>query len=157
MPLYEAMIQIYKETRPLMNKKTERNKAIYEYLKQCWDEAGDVPTHREIAQACNISLATVSDGLSMLEAQGRITRQAYKARSIRLVENDKTDDASRNDQAEEVYQYLVKRIESGQIPSHQDIAEALYLSRGVVRQALNWLETEKRIEVGDGQRKIHLL
>ncbi len=58
---------------------------------------------------------------------------------------------------EEVYQYLVKRIESGQIPSHQDIAEALYLSRGVVRQALNWLETEKRIEVGDGQRKIHLL
>src|SRR5690606_31438629 len=73
MPLYEAMIQIYKETRSVMSKKRERNQAIYEYLKQCWDEAGDVPTHREIAQACNISLATVSDGLSMLEAQGRIT------------------------------------------------------------------------------------
>lgn len=141
-----------------MSKKRERNQAIYDYLKQCWDEAGNVPTHREIAQACHISLATVSDGLSMLEAQGRITRQAYKARSIRLVELDETTgETSNNEYAEEVYQYLVKQIGKGQIPSQQEIADALYLSRGVVRQALNCLETEQRIEVGQGRRKIRLL
>ena len=141
-----------------MSKKNERNQIIYDYLKQCWQEAGDVPTHREIAQACNISLATVSDGLSMLEAQGRITRQAYKARSIRLVDLDETaDDTSSNEHADEVYEYLDKQIGKGQIPSQQEIADALYLSRGVVRQALSWLESEQRIEVGEGRRKIRLL
>ena len=96
-------------------------------------------------------------GLSMLEAQGRITRQAYKARSIRLVELDETaDDTSSNEHAEEVYEYLVNQIGKGKIPSQQEIADALYLSRGVVRQALSWLESEQRIEVGEGRRKIRL-
>lgn len=138
-----------------MSKKSERNDTIYDYLKQCWQEASAVPSQREIAQACKMSLATVSDGLSILEAQGRITRQPYKARSIRLV--DYQDSQQTNEQAEEVYSYLVSAIEGGRIPTQSEIAESLYLSRASVRQALDWLETEKRIVVGEGQRNIQLL
>lgn len=138
-----------------MNKKDQRNDAIYNYLKSCWEDAGEIPTYREIAKDCRMSLATVSEGLSILEMQERITRQPYKSRSIRLVEIE--DKQEINEEAEEVYQYLVSHIEAGHIPSQSEIADDLYISRGAVRQALALLEADKRIELGKGQRKIYLI
>ena len=138
-----------------MSKKDQRNEAIYSYLKDCWDEAGEIRSYREIAQHFQISLSTVSDSLSILEAQGRITREAYKSRSIRLVTSEHSTEI--NEQAEAVYSYLLDEIEAGHIPSQSEIADELYISRGAVRQALTWLEASERIELGDGQRKIQLL
>lgn len=91
--------------------------------------------------------------LSQLEAQGHIIRQRYKSRGIRLVE----DETQENDRAEDVYQFLLETVPTGDIPSQDEIAKACLLSRSAVRLALIWLEAQDRIERGEGQRDIRLV
>ncbi|MEM9954988.1 MAG: hypothetical protein AAF846_25495 [Chloroflexota bacterium] len=128
---------------------------VYSYIKDRFDAKQSAPTQREIAQHCELSTATVGRVLSILEAQGRITRIPYKSRSIRLAEQ--TASQVQNQQAEAVYHYLQKAMQWGDTPSQQEIAEDCLLSRAEVRAALLWLEAQDRIERGAGQRNIQLL
>jgi len=63
-------------------------KTIYEFLIQYIDANGYPPSIREKAVGCFVSPMTVSSTLGILEAQGKITRTAGKARSIRIVRRD---------------------------------------------------------------------
>jgi SOS-response transcriptional repressor LexA len=60
-------------------------KTVYEFLVQYIDANGYPPSIREIAKGCFSSPMTVSSTLGILEAQGKITRTAGKARSICIV------------------------------------------------------------------------
>jgi SOS-response transcriptional repressor LexA len=51
---------------------------------------GLAPTLREIATGCYISHPTVLRYLDVLEIQGRIARQPGRARSIRLLNSEKS-------------------------------------------------------------------
>ena len=112
-----------------------------------------IPTQREIAKGCGISLSKVNDYLSQLEAQGRIIRIPFKSRGIRLVEGNLQE----NDTAEDVYDYLLDTIPLGEAPTQKEIGAACFLSRGDVRRALIWLEAQGRIKRGAGQRDIQLI
>jgi DNA-binding transcriptional regulator YhcF (GntR family) len=136
-----------------MNQTNERVERLYQYIKDCWQTHRKIPTVREMAADCDLSLATVSDYLSKLEAQGRILRDRYKSRSIRLVEVAPHDDAN----AEKVYQYIRDALEDGTVPSQTEIAEACYLSRREVRRCIVWLEVQGKIERGTGQRGLRLV
>lgn len=137
-----------------MSQETDRLDSIYNYIKQRLESKQGIPTQREIARDCKLSLVTVSNCLSMLEARGRITRDGLKSRSIRIVsDNVKVEE---NETAENVYDYLFDEIEAGSFPSQQEIANACYLSRSEVRRALIWLEAQGRIERVRGQRNIRL-
>lgn len=138
-----------------MSKNTERLEQIYHYIEEQWQELQTIPTQREIARDCGFSIVTVSNCLSMLEAQGRITRQPYKSRSIRIINIPVQEQA--NQIAEAVFAYVSKEIQAGNVPTQKEIADTCYLSRGAVRQALLWLEAQKRIKLIEGQRNIRLV
>jgi SOS-response transcriptional repressor LexA len=64
---------------------TEQNlDAVYQFIVIYLDEHGYPPTMREMAEGCYINVAYVVRYLDLLEAQGRLTREAGKARSVRL-------------------------------------------------------------------------
>ena len=136
-----------------MSDNTSKLERVYQYLQTCWQEEQMMPTQREIAQACGISKSRLANYLSQLEAQGRIERQAYKSRGIRLVDNE----LQNNETAEAVFRFLLDTVPSGDVPSQDEIATACFLSRNTVRLALIWLETQGRIERGAGQRDIRLI
>ncbi|MCU0499225.1 MAG: hypothetical protein MUF87_17870 [Anaerolineae bacterium] len=60
--------------------------SVYAFLKRFIDEHGYAPNLREIARGCYMSTSTVTRSLDCLEAQGRISREIGRARSIRLWE-----------------------------------------------------------------------
>jgi DeoR/GlpR family transcriptional regulator of sugar metabolism len=65
--------------------------AILDYIEAYQDtHNGLSPTVRELAAGCYMSNALVMRGLDYLHAQGKLTRQEGKARSIRLVGREKT-------------------------------------------------------------------
>lgn len=130
----------------------DRIERIYTFIVQ-QREQQRVPTHREIAVACAMSVATVSRYLTQLEAQGRIELLPYQARNIRLVDNTPRN----NEVADNVYAFLKIALADGVVPSQDDIAEGCYLSRTAVRQALAWLEGQGKIDIGSGQRSIQLV
>ncbi len=136
-----------------MSQEKTKAEIVYEYIQTSWQEKQSIPTQREIAKACHISLSRLADTLSQLEAQGRIVRQRYKSRGIRLVDNEQKE----NESAEEVYRFLQETVPTGDIPSQGEIGEACLLSRSGVRLALIWLEAQGRIEIGSGQREIRLI
>jgi DNA-binding GntR family transcriptional regulator len=136
-----------------MNQTNERVELVYQYIKKCLTDKRLSPTQREIAQDCKLSVATVTDYLSRLEAQGRIARTPLISRSIRLTDNTSQSDET----AEEVYQFICDSLEDGNIPTQTEIAETCYLSRSEVRRALVWLETQGKIRRGKGQRNIQLV
>ena len=136
-----------------MTDKKTKAEIVHTYLQEMWQEKQQIPTQRDIAKHCGISLSRLSDVLSQLEAQGHIIRQRYKSRGIRLVE----DETQENDRAEDVYQFLLETVPTGDIPSQDEIAKACLLSRSAVRLALIWLEAQDRIERGEGQRDIRLV
>lgn len=138
-----------------MTRQQEQVDAIYGYIKERLTTQQNAPTQREIADYCDLSVGTVRRVLDILEAQGRITRTPYKSRSIRLAEQ--AAEQVQNEQAEAVYAYLVRAKKWGDVPSQQEIADECLLSRAEVRAALLWLETQKRIERGDGQRNLRLV
>lgn len=138
-----------------MNNYQDYAEAIYTYIKARRMAGEGVPSQREIAEHCGISVSSVSRCLDMLEAQGRITREPLKSRSIRLIEQD--EEAQSNETAEAVYAYLVEEMRWGDVPSQREISEACFISRSEVRRALWWLEAQHRIELVDGQRNIRLV
>lgn len=142
-----------------MSNKEERLARVYTYIKERIETMQGAPTQREIAQACELAYGSVNDYLSLLEGQGKITREPYKSRSIRLVRSDKAEntDHPENEVADAVYAYLVNELEAGKVPTQKEIAEGCFLSRSAVRQALLWLVAQKRIELVEGQRNIRLL
>ncbi|MEO1290564.1 MAG: hypothetical protein AAFV93_22700 [Chloroflexota bacterium] len=138
-----------------MGKQQEQVETIYTYIKDRMETQQGSPTLREIADHSDLSVGSVGRILSILEAQGRITRTPYKSRSIRLAEQ--SEEQLKNEQAELVYDFLVKEMRWGDVPSQQEIAEGCFLSRAEVRASLLWLEAQQRIERVDGQRNIRLI
>ena len=136
-----------------MKQTEERVERVYRYIKKCLTEKRLSPTQREIAKDCKLSVATVTDYLSLLEAQGRIARTPFISRSIRLMDNTPQSDET----AEEVYQFICDSMQDDIIPTQAEIAEGCYLSRSQVRRALVWLETQGKITRGKGQRSIQLV
>lgn len=94
--------------------------AIYQFIESYKEEGKGNPTLREIGAACDLSLGTVNEYLSHLEAQGKIKRSPYKSRSIRLVDAEMPQDES----ADEVYDYLKNALVQDEYPSQLEIAEA---------------------------------
>jgi DNA-binding GntR family transcriptional regulator len=126
---------------------------VYQFIQSFKEEYGISPTLREIGDACTVSLGTVSEYLSHLEAQGKIKRLPYKSRGIRLTKVNKRSD----ERAGEVYDYIEDALEDGESPSQVEIAEACFLSRAEVRRALIWLEGQGWIERKEGQRNIRII
>jgi DNA-binding transcriptional regulator YhcF (GntR family) len=135
-----------------MEKQADKTERVYDFLVEQWQEARRIPSYREIASACELSLTVVIYHLDKLEGQGRIERKARKARSIRLVEVEAAPDET----AEQVYQFICDRLEQGSVPTQTEIAAACYLSRTKVRRCLARLEGAGRIILGEGMRDIQL-
>lgn len=121
-------------------------RSLYHYLRDYHELEQRIPTQREMAHACQTSLSTINDTLSILEARGRIIRQRYKKRGIRFVE----EKPEANEQVEEIYAYIVETIEAGVMPTQGEIAGELYLSRREVRRCIAVLETLGRIKKVSG-------
>ncbi|MEO1163711.1 MAG: FaeA/PapI family transcriptional regulator [Chloroflexota bacterium] len=136
-------------------RKQKKAEKVYTYIRELWVKERGIPTHRQIAKACGISLGRVQDYLSLLEAQGRIVRKPYASRGIRLA--DPEGEVRTDENAETVYEYLKEQLPQGDIPTQDNIADACYLSRGAVRQALIWLEGQGRLVYGEGQRDMRLV
>lgn len=124
-----------------MNKKETLARSLYHYIHDMWELEQRIPTQREMASACETSLSTINDTLSILEAKGRIVRERYKKGGIRFVEAEPEAD----EQVEEVYQYIRDAIDAGAMPTQTEIAGELYISRREVRRCLIVLETLGRI------------
>jgi len=136
-----------------MSQEVDNTERIYQYLEEEWTERTHIPSYREIAEACDLGVTTVVYHLDKLEGQGRIIREANKARAIRLTpEVHEADETT-----EQVYQFICDAIAAGQIPSQQEIATGCYLARVTVRRHLALLEGQGRIIVGDGMRGLRLV
>lgn len=134
------------------DKQRKRAEDTYTYIRERWENENTVPTQKEIAAHLGVAVATVRDALSLLQAQGRIEREPYKARSIRLVEGPPPVDGT----VEMVYAYIRGKFADGNVPTQSEIAFDCYLSRREVKRCLTWLETQGRIIQGEGQRGIRL-
>lgn len=62
---------------------------VYIFIQHYIEQNALSPTIREIADSCFLNVATVLRHLDRLEAQGRLIRTPYQARSIRLISNPK--------------------------------------------------------------------
>src|SRR3989338_966495 len=66
----------------------QRQREIYEFIKQHIQQVGTSPTLKQIAKAMNLrSLATVSEHLDALERKGLIERVFGEAKGIRILQN----------------------------------------------------------------------
>jgi len=61
---------------------------VYEFIKQYIQENQIAPSYREIASQTYLSMGKIHNCVSILEAQGRITRKPNVARSIRIVTSE---------------------------------------------------------------------
>lgn len=136
-----------------MSQTEERTEQVYQFIAEQWRQHRHVPSIREIAAACKMGNATVILKLDLLEAEGRIVRERYKSRSIRLVEDMHAEDEI----ADQVYDLLLEAYAEGEIPTQNELAQSAYISRRRVAQALQWLAGQGLIEIGAGQRNIRLL
>jgi DNA-binding MarR family transcriptional regulator len=136
-----------------MSEQVDKTERIYAYLVAEWTERSRIQSYREIARECEMALTTVVYHLDKLEGQGRIVREANKARSIRLTTEEQEADAI----TEQVYQFICDHIASGNVPTQAEIADGCYISRSSVRRYLSRLEGQGRIAVGSGIRAIHVL
>lgn len=64
---------------------------VYAFVCAYMTEHGYAPSIREIASGCFISRGMVTRHLDRLQIAGRLTRQAGKARSIRLLAGNDTE------------------------------------------------------------------
>lgn len=127
---------------------------IYQYIKQYIQNYAISPTVDEITEACGVAKSTTSYHLDKLEAEGRIARQWYKSRSIRLT----TGSVNSDEITEEVYELIMEGIkEEGQAPSQREIAAACHISRPTVQMHLKRLEVREKIKMGTGHRQIFLV
>lgn len=136
-----------------MTYREEGIEAVYQFIRLYKEDGHGSPTLREISESCDLSVTTVNEYLSHLEAQGKIERAPYKSRSIRLVDVENP----RNETAEEVLSYIEETLAKDEYPSQLEIAKACLLSRAEVRRALAWLEGQGRIERDKGQRNIRII
>ena len=71
-----------------MNNLSEKERVIFEYLKERITSDGFSPSVRDIQSALKIkSTSTVFDYLNRLEQKGYITKENSKSRTLRLVDN----------------------------------------------------------------------
>lgn len=126
---------------------------LYDYLQACWEENQRIPSQREMVAHLDITQSCLRDALTRLAARGQITWEKYRARGISL----SAIAQPHNEHADTVYGYLIECDTNGYMPSQQEIADAVYLSRGSVRQALIWLEAQGRVQRGKGQRSIRMV
>lgn len=71
---------------------TERQKEIYDFVKECILREGSPPTLREIGEAFGMSSTNaVRDVLAALERKGYINRSEFKSRGIELAEEVRAD------------------------------------------------------------------
>jgi DNA-binding MarR family transcriptional regulator len=137
-----------------MAEANQSSETIYEYIKQYIKAYAISPTVDEITAACKVAKSTTSYHLDKLEAEGRIARQWYKARSIRLTEGSVNSDEI----TEEVYDLIIEGIqEEGQAPSQREIAAACHISRPTVQMHLKRLQARGRIQLGAGHRQIFVV
>ena len=61
---------------------------VYEYIQAYFHEHGFAPSMRDISEGCYMSPSNVVRYLDKLEAQGRISREVGKPRSIALLDVD---------------------------------------------------------------------
>ena len=72
----------------LTNRTHETLETVYVFLEAFITEHGYAPSLREISARCFIGRSTVIHYLDRLEAQGRLSREEGKARSIVLIPTD---------------------------------------------------------------------
>ncbi len=64
---------------------TDKQKNVYEFIKQQVDQVGFPPSVREIAQAFSISTRAAYDHLRAIEKKGYIRRDPMKPRAIKII------------------------------------------------------------------------
>ncbi|MBX3252126.1 MAG: transcriptional repressor LexA [Myxococcales bacterium] len=76
-----------------MQKLTDRQRIVLDFIRASIDERGFPPTLREIGNHLGIrSTNGVNDHLRALERKGYLTREDMKSRSLRVVQRDETSD-----------------------------------------------------------------
>lgn len=78
-----------------MNRSQKTTQSIHEFLQKYTDEHRKSPTIREIATGCFVSVGTVMRHLDKLEAIGFIEREPNQARSIVLLQYEKTQNSEK--------------------------------------------------------------
>lgn len=68
----------------------ERREEIIEYIKWYQDKEDYAPSMREIAQYLCVSKTTVSEDMRKLKVLGLLDYQDHKARTIRLIEQQRS-------------------------------------------------------------------
>lgn len=131
----------------------KKREIIYHYVLDYLELIGISPTIHEISEACDLSQSTVIYHLDHLCGEGRLVRDTYRARSIRMPDQPSYDEQV----TEAIYEYIVRCIEEGQIPTQEEIAAACYTSRSTVRRSLLRLEAQNQIQLVEGRRNIRLI
>ena len=71
---------------------SEANEAVFLCIEEYWNEYGYAPSVRDIREQMGISsTSVVYHHLSRLETLGLIEREPYVARSIRILQPERTD------------------------------------------------------------------
>ena len=90
--MFDKMLNLcyHDKGRFIMEALNEKERIIYDYLKQKIEKDGYSPSVRDIQSALNIkSTSTVFDYLNRLEQKGYITKENSKSRTLRLFEDNK--------------------------------------------------------------------
>ncbi|MCL1972684.1 MAG: transcriptional repressor LexA [Endomicrobia bacterium] len=72
-----------------MEKLTEKQKAVLDFIEEFYLENGTMPTIREIAAKFNITIAPVQKYLKILEKKGYLNKKESRARGIEMTDRQK--------------------------------------------------------------------
>lgn len=68
---------------------TDYDCAIYEALRQCWNDFGQCPSYELLQHACLCSAPTVRKAVMRLKAKGLITARKYAVKSLKPTDLDR--------------------------------------------------------------------
>ena len=107
-----------------MQKLTDRQRAVLEYISDSIDSRGYPPTLREIGNHLGIkSTNGVNDHLRALERKGYLTREDMKSRTLRLLRHPDgrpIDEGPSFDDADMIEIPIVGRVAAGALPMRVD-------------------------------------
>jgi len=147
-----------------MEKMSEKQKNIYNYIVSYIKENSYPPSVREIGQAAGLSsTSTVHGYLQRLEKRGLIKRDESKSRAISIVKDESSPDFSnleRLDMANMVSVPVIGDVNAGMpILAHENIEEYLTLPRSIATHDESFIlnvkgESMTGVGILDGDRII---
>ncbi|MEO0599062.1 MAG: hypothetical protein AAF126_23335, partial [Chloroflexota bacterium] len=124
----------------------ERADKAFAFIEACWENHNAIPSQAELAEHLGVGVPAARDTLLLLEKQGRIEREPYVARSIRIVNGAPPVDGT----VEIVYEYIRRKIKYEYPPLVSQIRRDLFLTKREVKRCLDVLVEQERILIEEG-------